>query len=267
MPEADDNSTRARSPRFPSYDLQWGMNAISTLYKAESRHSFDRETAVQHLGYKGINGNSARAIASLGYYNLVEKSGSSGLKLSEMARELALTPDMSAEKVEMIQSCFVNAKGFSEIISHYGSVRELHTVSDINLRKELELRRGYSKEAASDFIIVLRANLEYIKSLTVATGTRGVSEELTEGTASFGQDNIDGEDVKQRSRYVAITQNPVKSVETIAVNLPNGSRAELTVTGTISDRSAEKLKSWLEKAVLPWIEFIKEDADEEFDDS
>lgn len=110
---SDFGTNTVRSPAYPSASLRDALGGVSKIYARYRLSSVDRVVAAKLLGYSGINGPSAKTMAALAHYGLVERAGKGEMRVTARAqsilyanspeerldglREAALEPDLFRE--------------------------------------------------------------------------------------------------------------------------------------------------------------------------
>ena len=64
---------RERSTSYPSISLERAINFVEKMRKTVGPGPYDRQIALEGLGYAGVSGASASKIASLIHFGLLEK--------------------------------------------------------------------------------------------------------------------------------------------------------------------------------------------------
>lgn len=149
---------KTRSPRSPSMSLQDAIERIKMVYEKEHTHNAEREVIARDLGYAGLNGASAAAIASLRQYGLLERSGDA-MRVSDDATTILELPVGEPERVSALQRVAFAPQLFAELNDQFGS----KLPSDENLRLYL-VKRGFNSRAASNLIRTYRETLSLVKS-------------------------------------------------------------------------------------------------------
>lgn len=100
---------KARGNSYPGMSLESAIAKLRDVQKAINKTAVSRLEIVKAMKYEGVSGPSGRAIATLGYYGLIEKRPGSAYALSELGmsvlfaegedhrnalKEAALKPDL-----------------------------------------------------------------------------------------------------------------------------------------------------------------------------
>lgn len=80
--------SRLRSPGYPSIPLGHAIDLTRKLHNHNRTSVIDREAAVREMGYTGMTGRSAKLLADLGHFGLVEKAGKGGIRVTQNAVEI-----------------------------------------------------------------------------------------------------------------------------------------------------------------------------------
>ena len=103
-----------RSPSYPNTPLS---AAIDQVRKIESQYRLgqvDREVAAKLLGYSGLNGPSAKALAALAHYGLVERAGKGELRVTPRAGAILYSDD-KAERLRELRAAALEPQLFRDL--------------------------------------------------------------------------------------------------------------------------------------------------------
>lgn len=84
----NDDIKKTRSPSCPRITLQEAIELVKTLHVKSGKSALRPETAVQALGYKGINGAALGVLATLKSYGLLEGERGGNLAVSPLSLRL-----------------------------------------------------------------------------------------------------------------------------------------------------------------------------------
>ncbi|MCE9648811.1 MAG: hypothetical protein K8R18_04210 [Parvibaculum sp.] len=138
--------SRIRSPGYPAIPLPEAIEIVDKIFSKVRNNPIDRDAAVKDMGYKGMTGQSAKMLASLIHYNLVEKAGSGGIRVTDMAARI-LHPKNPEEKAEALNEAAYSPALFSEFKANWPD----GYVSENALRAHL-MRNGFSSVAIHPII-------------------------------------------------------------------------------------------------------------------
>jgi len=143
-----------RSPSYPAHDLETAVEYAQKIYDADGRSAAGKNAVLRHMGFKGVSGASATALASLRQFGLVEGRGDS-YKLTERARDILISPG------EERQAALRDAALAPDIFREIWEKDEGRLPSDQNMRYYLEKERGFNKNSIESVVKNLRATVGY----------------------------------------------------------------------------------------------------------
>jgi hypothetical protein len=115
----DDNQKEERGPKIPGVNLQSAIDLLRRVRDGVGVGRASRETIAQALGYSSLNGSSKRAIAALGHFGLMERAGSSALRVSDLGSRI-LVPRDEQEQREAIAEAAQQPALYQKLFSRYG---------------------------------------------------------------------------------------------------------------------------------------------------
>jgi hypothetical protein len=154
---------RTRSPNFPTVTLEKSLSQAQVLLEKYSRNQIAWEVGVKALGYSAKGSGGKQAMASLGYYGLIQAQGLGAEKkiaVSDLAfKILADKRTISPERELAIKEAALNPPIFQKIIEHYRQ----GLPADDALEWELISTYKFNKESVRDFIATFRGTLDFAK--------------------------------------------------------------------------------------------------------
>ncbi|TSJ64173.1 hypothetical protein FO470_02455 [Starkeya sp. 3C] len=160
---------RVRSPRYPSISLDSAESLIQKLFNGDGMNTVDREVAVEHMGYKSLNGASAQILGSLAQYGLLENMGKGQVRLTSLALDIIL-PENSDKRAEALRQAAFTPKLFAELAERFAT----STPSESNLRAYL-VRQQFQPSALKAVTSAYLQTCDYLEheslSSARATGT------------------------------------------------------------------------------------------------
>lgn len=130
-----------RSPGYPSISLAEAIELTSKLYEANRTNPADREAAAKDIGYSGMSGTSAKALADLAHYGLIEKAGKGGVRVSQRGVDI-LYPENAASKNRALHEAAARPQLFAEMQEHFSDGRPSENSIKVYL-----MRRGFASVA------------------------------------------------------------------------------------------------------------------------
>lgn len=132
---------RIRSPGYPSISLRQAIELVSKLYSHNRQNVTDREAAVKDLGYKGMTGQSTKILADLAHYDLVERAGKGGLRVTDTAARIIAYQDLDEKRDSLLEAAYSPGL-FADIKEQWPD----GFVSENSLRSFL-MRKGFASVA------------------------------------------------------------------------------------------------------------------------
>ena len=175
--------SRIRSPGYPSIPLKEAIDLVRKLYDHSRHNVTDRDAAVKDLGYKGITGQSAKMLANLSHFGLVEKAGKGGIKVTDMAAKI-LHPHTPQERATALLEAAYEPGLFFEIKEQWPD----GFVSENALRAYL-MRKGFASVAVHP---VMKAYFETYDFLRQENATESHGERSAQEAESSGEDFTGG---------------------------------------------------------------------------
>ncbi|BCM91604.1 hypothetical protein IAD21_03479 [Abditibacteriota bacterium] len=161
MPEnnndgARSETSRTRSPNYPSIPLPEAISRAKQVYDKEHTHKASSEVVAKAMGYTGLNGTSRSTISALKKYGLLQADGD-GLKVTSDAVDIFELPTNDPISMEARKRAAFKPSLFAEFKETYGN----KLPSDANLRHVL-IKRGFNPRMASEVIQIYKDTLESV---------------------------------------------------------------------------------------------------------
>ena len=227
---------RTRSPRYPSVALPEAIELARRIHSKDGMHKMPRDVAVIHMGYSSMNGASAKVLASVVQYGLLEGAGKNQVRLTNRALDV-LHPQSDADRLMAIMAAASEPRVFAEITKNYPDrVPSEATLSAYLMRQQF---------TASAIPTVCSA---YIK-------TRAYAEEAGE-SESHGEVEPDvptsesGEPLRENDMQMAAreaaptTPPPMPGAWRESVQLDSG-EASITLPADLTLEAFEDFKEWM----------------------
>ena len=148
---------RKVSPRAPSTALDEAITRVSRMYKAEGRHPTPAEVAMKHIGYSSKNGAAIAALASLGYWGLIERPKDGLVMVAKGFEDYEFTPH-EAHKRELLCEFLRRPPLFASLLDQYGE----RLPSDATLKYDL-IQRGFLPTTADACVSVFKKSVEFAR--------------------------------------------------------------------------------------------------------
>lgn len=143
---------KMRSPNYPAVGLGTAVQMAQALWNKEQRGIVLPEVAVQHWGYKGMNGPARTKLSALRKFGLVEDAGN-GIRLTD--RALAII-HRSSDYEKAVEDATWAPEIFTEVAQS-----EVGDGSDQNLLAYLKAKKGFSEAGARQFVEAYRDTLAF----------------------------------------------------------------------------------------------------------
>ena len=243
MTTADEG--KQRNPRYPAFSLEQALNAVKKVYEKDRRIATMRDVAAKHMGYSGNNGSSARMLASVIQYGLLEDVGQGKVRVTELS-EAIIHPKDEHERSALLNKAIYHPKTFNFFLNKHGLER---MPSDDTLKTELIREMHFTAEAAADFLKSLKQSIGYVRTMQPATGFAGAERDT--------KNNLPPNETQDSRETKLEVEEPQKErgEQWIDGPLSNQTRAELRVWGPIGINEVKRLKRWLDNIVKPWADF------------
>jgi hypothetical protein len=149
-------TSRTRSPNYPSIPLNEAINRARQVYDKEHTYKASAQTVAEDMGYTSLNGTSRTTISALKKYGLLQADGD-GVKISSDAVDIFELPADDPIAVEARRRAAFKPALFAEFKETYGD----RLPSDGNLRHVL-IKRGFNPRMASEVIQIYKDTLTAI---------------------------------------------------------------------------------------------------------
>lgn len=133
---------KSRSPRYPNIPISEAIQKVRAIYEQEQTDPASAEVMAEHMGYKGLNGASLKALSSLRKYNLLEGRGDD-LRVSRDAQTLILDPADSPSYRESLRRCAYGPELFASLRNQFKG-----NPSERNVAVYLE-KQGFKRSGAA----------------------------------------------------------------------------------------------------------------------
>lgn len=162
-----------RGVQYPADGLEAAIGMVAEIKAAIGLSAASRETLVEALGYKSINGASARKLAVLTHFGLLDRVGKGTSKISELGRRV-LMPTSESDKAQAIAEAAKTPSLFGELFERFKGNAVPSLLPNL-LAREFGVFHGAAESASKTF----RETMEFAGLLR-----NGVLHEETESTTS-----------------------------------------------------------------------------------
>lgn len=234
---------RTRSPRFPSQNLQDSLRLIKLVYDGVHRSPIDAETAYRLMGFSGKTGTSAKALATLRQYGLIEGMGEN-TRVTDLALAI-LEPASEEERARSIFTASRRPEVFGSVLERFD---QRVPQADEPIRAYLIRDLGFQKNSSDELIRVMRETLQFAESeqLEVTTSdARGESKATSEASGLSQSVPLERQDVTALSGAKLPSQSA-------SIPLTRECHAELSIYGPLNERAIRNLIRAIELLADVW---------------
>lgn len=234
---------RSRSPRFPSQNLQDSLRHIRQIYDGVHRSPIDADTAFRLMGFSGKTGTSAKALATLRQYGLIEGIGEN-TRVTDLALAI-LEPASSDERARSIYIASRRPDVFESVLNRFD---QRVPQADEPIRAYLIRELGFQKNSSDELIRVMRETLQFAES-----------EQLTDSSTSAGLESPTQSELSKvelglvEQPSPAIAQSTAQTPSQVAsIPLTREAHAELKIYGPLTKRAIKNLIRAIELLADVW---------------
>lgn len=235
------SEVRRRSRSYPSAILSECIENIRKLSSKLGPGPFSREDMAKQLGYAGLNGTSARRIASLGMYGLTEGRGEE-IALSDLARRL-LRP-LPGEESVVLRDSFFSVDLFKEVFDDYGDHGRLPDALPV----VLERKYGIATEVGDTVAKILRESGQFAGVLEADGKIKGSQQDQSPGTEAKQQN------VVVETPYSPNTFANADAAGVVTHRLPR-SLTSFTHSERLTPEEIKRTLDWIDRVIRPALEF------------
>ena len=141
---------RQRSRAYPAFALGECIQWASTVRSELGCTALSRSAIAWALGFKGLNGASARRIAAMSYFGLFERDNK-GLKLSALSDRI-LKPLSDEEKRKAVVQAFLAPVLYAELMARFKLDGRIPTLLPNILARDYGILDAAARDAAEAFL-------------------------------------------------------------------------------------------------------------------
>lgn len=236
--------TKRKSPRAPSIPLDEAIDKTSMIYEKERRNPAPINIVAQNMGYKGSNNGAALAVlASLKYYNLVEKAGDGMLAVSKDFEAYKFAPSNHL-KVAQVINWLKTPPVFMGLLDKYHEALP----SEGTLKYDL-IQMGFSPDAANGCLQAFVQSVNFAHFYEQPDFNNGVSVESKSDTSVQNKNNgvaISETNIPTNKPSSTPVDGISENIDRIPVRLTRGRRAWIEVPNPFYNSDKEQLKAQID---------------------
>ncbi len=132
---------RVHSPGYPNAPLPKAIQHARAIFDADRRNPIDRAVAVRHMGYGGPSGAADKALATLAHYGLVEKTGKSEIRVTQLALDI-IHPDKPEDRKRALLQAGFTPQVFKDLRERFAGGHVSEGALESYLKRENFLDRA-----------------------------------------------------------------------------------------------------------------------------
>lgn len=180
--------SRTRSPGYPSIPLGQAIDLTKKLHDHDRTNPVDRVAAAKNIGYSGITGASAKVLADLAHYGLVERAGKGALRVTQLAVDI-LYPVSAADRHGALLTAATCPDLFAEIRGQFPD-----GIPSENALRSYLMRNSFASAAIP---YAIKSYTETARLVEEDGGTESHGEPSA-GVAESGQEAAEATSANQR---------------------------------------------------------------------
>lgn len=253
---------RMRSPRYPSTQLGDAIDIIEKMFNQSRTHPLGRDVAVQAMGYSGMTGRSAKVLSDLSQFGLLEKAGTSEVRVSELAVSI-LHPDDDRERYDAIKRAAENPELFRELGERFSG----GAVSGPTLRSYL-LKRGFTDAALNAAIRAYEGTREFVSAQAAPSGGSDstVGHDDSKVGRQLGPVDTSNQLIRSRPNVSAAPQQDIRVQPIDEPTFNMVGKSNILLGGTVKSKEDAKRVIAFMNAVIPLLDDSKKTAYQEHSD-
>ena len=154
---ADDKKKRHRSPNYPSVGLKEAITRTENYMKVNFKAAALPEAAAKAIGFSSAHGSAMSVLAALKKFGLMEDKDGRVVP-TQRGIEIVNLPKTDERRLKAIRDAAVRPPLYAELLEQYKATK---IPSDEVLEGELTTYKGFSANAAKEFIKGFRETLEF----------------------------------------------------------------------------------------------------------
>jgi hypothetical protein len=208
-----DSSKKERSRAYPVMTLEEALNRIASINESLGLNGqFNRESIAVGMGYSSLNGASARAVAALAHYGLLDREKDQ-YSLSQTAKKYLL-PINDSDKEDAMRDAALSPSLFMEIYDAFKG-----QVIPRQFTNRLIQEFGIQQKAAADVERIFRNTMEtagFLKSNGI------LNAESPEASTSAPAAKVTAETPEHKQVQASKSNELATPAGYLSVRLPSG---------------------------------------------
>jgi hypothetical protein len=229
--------------------LNQAIEVVEKIWGRVRQNAVDREAAVKDMGFSGLSGHSQKMLSNLVHFNLVEKAGKGGIRVTDTAVQI-LHPRSEEERKQALNAAAYSSELFGQIKANFPD----GFVSENALRNYL-MREGYTGVAVTPAI---RSYMETYGFLRQEDAIDSYRQEPPPESFSIERDEAGSFSILKQYPIARIEQ-PAEPLPSIGVKIMSGERVafveesgpdqylKLVVAGQMDETLLEALEDFIKR--------------------
>lgn len=153
---------RLRSPAYPSMSLGEAVDAIAKIEKAYRTTPVDRSEAAKLIGYSGLSGPAAKALAAMASYGLLERAGKGETRVTNRAKEI-LYAESDEDRREILKAAALEPPLFRDLRDRFEAAIDDGMLPESGVIRYLE-RENFTPSAVRPAARAFLGTMEFLAS-------------------------------------------------------------------------------------------------------
>lgn len=232
---------RHRSPAYPAVDLPTAIQRADEFRQYAQRSAVTVAHVLEHWGYKGESSNGMKVVAALGYYGLINDTGTGDkrkIQLTERALRILMDHEESDARAEAIIDAALSPKIYKELWELWGP----ELPPDAEIRSHLIFEKKFNERVVSGVIDDYRRTLGFAGLLE--------SDTISPAEQAFSGEPMSATPTAARPTSRSAGPPPIPGTKAVEIPIPMKPWPVLTVAVPMSEEKWNLMMEML-KAMKP----------------
>jgi hypothetical protein len=187
MANSEELDDRTRGVQYPVEGLEGAVRMLAEVRAAVGFSSASRDTLVEAMGYKGMSGRSARKLAALSHFDLLERVGKGTYRISDLGKRILL-PVSDQDRTQALGEAARRPTLFAQVFERFKG-HALPTLLPNLLGREFGVFHTSTDDAAKAF----RESMEFSGLLSNGVLLEAPAENTAPPASGRGEGNATSE--------------------------------------------------------------------------
>jgi hypothetical protein len=233
-------SLRKRSPRAPTIDLEQALERALRVYDQERLHAAPLDAVAQALGHKNANNGSAGAtIASLRYFNLLERPRDGFLSVSKSVETYKYAPNEEMKK-QIIVEFLKTPTLYQELLDKYS----VGLPSAATLKYEL-IQKGFLPQAVDSVLGAFVQSVAFAKYFDYQSADLQAEENSVPAPNELQSEKseVKSHYAQKQNSEIGLLPNSDGNGDQIPIRLSGGRKAWIVIPTPFYESDKERIKA------------------------